>query len=117
MIGARCFSLAGDASRLCSVTTCLLHLLFSVLALQLLLFVTGSMVRGKASRGVLDAAIGRVLLLAQFGSLVPSPCSALGERVSMGGSMALFELGRGAGVPLRRWKSMYRRRLTLLVQQ
>jgi hypothetical protein len=73
--------------------------LFSILALQLLLFVIGSMVTGKASRGVLDAAIGWALLLAQFGSLVPGPCSALGERVSMGGSTALFEPGRGGRGP------------------
>jgi hypothetical protein len=78
---------------------------------------TGAAAGGKASRGVLDVAFGWALVLAQFGSLVPSPASALGERVSIGGGMALFEPGRGGrGPSLWPWKSMDRRRLALLVQ-
>jgi hypothetical protein len=103
-------------ARLCQSSSPPELLLFSVLALQLRLFASGAAASSKASRGVLDAALGWALVLAQFSSLVHVP-SLLWVSVSPWAAVRRpSSQGEGAGVPLRPWKRMDRRRLAILLQ-
>jgi hypothetical protein len=116
--GAQFFSHAGDALRLGDVTSRFLHSSFSS-ASSHCNFVSSCSVPRSAARllmVLLDAAFGWALVLAQFGSLVLVP-SLLWVSVSPWAVVRRSSSqGEGAGVPLRPWKRMDKRRLALLVQ-